>query len=508
MFRIDVYSHGFIVRWDNIKEQDLVYRYIDLNLTNYNFRWDGDTNTQLKEKVGQYAYFRPDLKQAALLKSELEKFKEYLEYSGVGINRYETKDYSKYISRGQKVNGVMNPMYKPRNEEQKNAVEFLSEDSDIRVVHAATGFGKTFCGYWTAVKTGVRTLFSMEPTHISTWIKDAKSYSDVTDEDIRIVSGSKDLIQLIVDGMNGDLTEKFIFLSSATWRNWLNADAEEMERYPITPVELMPTIGVGLVIRDEAHESLEALVNQTVFTHTAKVIYLSATLVNDSKYINGIYAKIFPKNKMWESQPNTHIDITTIFYRTCMQLMQKLRIRTPMGYSHVLYETSILKRKKAAAEYLGMFAEVIEGSFVKNNLKGTKCLVLCATVKMCEQAAIVAKEKFPQFTIGVFVGGKSTDELYERDIVFSTPKGAGTGKDIPNLAVIWNTVAIGSTTLQRQILGRGRPIKLYPDVSPRYYMLFNRAIPQHLDYERKRETDSVGRCKSYRSVSTNIVIRG
>ena len=508
MIKIDIYSHGLLVTWENVRDLSLVTNYIDNNLTNWNVRWDKETNSSIREKVATYAYFRPDLNTAGFLISELDTFIEALDYAGAGVNKRNIFDHRATASRGDIVKGVMNPLYKPRNDEQKEAVEFLEENKAIRTIHAATGFGKTFCGYWTAVNSSVRTLFSMEPTHISTWIKDAKSYSDVVDEDIRIVAGSKELIRLIEDGLNNRIREKFIFLSSATWRNWLSADKESLEMFPINPIDLMSTIGVGLVIRDEAHESLEALVNQSVFTHTNKIIYLSATLVNDSKYINTIYSKVFPKHSMWESKPNQHIDTTSIFYRTCMVLTNKMRFKSPMGYSHVLYESSLLKRKKASKEYITMVMEMLEGSFNKTHLQGTKCLVLCATVKMCEAMAAEAKVTYPQYTVGVFTGGKSTDNLYERDMVFSTPKGAGTGKDIPNLAVIWNTVAIGSTTLQRQIVGRGRPIKLYPDVAPRYYMLFNRSIQQHIDYERKRELDSVGRCKSYRSLNTNIVIRG
>lgn len=508
MFTIDIYSHGILVRWDDIVEQSIMETFIDRNLTNYNYRWDETNKVQLKEKQGVYAYFRPELKLAGLLRSELTKFMTHLEWAGAKVNKRETHDHSATAPKGDRVNGQMNPNFRPRSAEQEEAVTFLMEPKSIRTIHAATGFGKTFCGYWATVHTGVRTLFSMEPTHIYTWIKDAKAYSDVTDEDIRIVAGSKGLIKLIEDGKNHNIKERFIFLSSATWRNWLNADAETMANYPCDPIDLMSTIGVGLVIRDEAHESLESLVAQTIFTHVAKVVYLSATLVNDSRFINEIYKKIFPTESIWESSPNQHIEITSIFYRTCQMLLPSLRYRTPMGYSHVLYETSLLKRKRALHSYTEMLMEMLDGSFRKTYLNGTKCLVLCATVKMCDALAKAAEKRFPEYTVGIFTGGKSTDNLYERDIVFSTPKGAGTGKDIPNLAVIWNTVAIGSTTLQRQITGRGRPIKLYPDVSPRYYMLFNKSIRQHSDYERKREMDSVGRCKSYRAVHTNIIVRG
>ena len=46
------------------------------------------------------------------------------------------------------------------------------------------------------------------------------------------------------------------------------------------------------------------------------------------------------------------------------------------------------------------------------------------------------------------------------------------------------TVAVGGIQLSEQILGRTRPIKLYPDEDPRFYYLTAANIPKHMDYDR------------------------
>lgn len=505
MIYIDEYSHGCCVKPTTLTEHRAVIDYIKGNLYQTDKVYDKRSGQYTVEHKATFAASTSDRSEYRFMLSDLKPLLAFLEFN---------LPYTPTITRTKRptVEGVpidinMHIKYTPRGDEQAAAVKHaLVPDKPIRVLHAATGFGKTFCGYWTIAHTKVRTGLVMEPTHINTWLIDAEEYCTITKRDILVIKGSDSLRTLMEMQQIGALDAKMIFFSAATMRNYIKAYEDKTEPFPydIEPDKLFEYLGIGLIIKDESHESIHSLCKQTIYTHTKKILFLSATLVSDNAFINQMYRKVFPKDDVWESIPNKHIDFFAYFYRSSPSA--KIKYKGFRGYSHIAYESSILKNVKLKEEYWGLIRDVLFESFLDNYLQGTKAILFCSTKKMCTFLSGKAKAEFPNMTIGCFIGGSAQEELYDRDIIFSTPKSAGTGKNIPNLAVAWNTVAIGSTQLHRQIAGRLRPIALHKEIAPRFYMLYNSTIPQHIGYEKGKRIDSMGRAKSYKKIESGRVI--
>jgi len=506
VINITVGNHGCKIVPENRSELLAVLGYIRQHLVQSEQTFNPRTRQYEVEQKAIFASATSDKSELRILRSDLEPLLSHLDFMGYDSSRYTLQE-NLSTDVYETIDIEMHPNFTPRNSQQQQAVDFALVPNKItRVLQAATGFGKTFCGYWTACQLKRRTGFIMEPSHIKTWLKDAKAYCTIRDKEILVIQGSESLRAVMELKALGQLTHKFIFFSAVTLRNYITDYENKDEPFPfdVKPEDLMSYLGIGYLIRDEAHEAIHALCKQTMYFNVPKILFLSATLVSDNRFINTIYDRVYPKEDMWVSEPNKHIHVRSCFYHASSKI--GLTGKGPRGYSHANYEKTILKKASLKKEYWELIRQCVTVSYIKSHKPKLKCLVIVATIKMAEYLSKMAREQWPQFTVGCYVAGAKSEELYERDIVFSTPKGAGTGVDIPNLYVGWNTVAIGSTQLQRQIMGRLREVKAYPDMSPYFFMLFNEDVPQHRAYEKKRQIDNVGRCKSYQKVPLGVTL--
>ncbi|QAX96032.1 hypothetical protein [Vibrio phage vB_VmeM-Yong XC32] len=504
MIQIRVYTHGIRVRAEHLSELKAIKSYIGANLLQTEKNFNPRTRQYVTENKAVYAARTSDNSEFRLLRADFEPLLSHLEFMGFDASRVsvETPD----VPEGLDIEINWTSPFSPRDE-QPQALEFALEPNKVtRVLEADTGFGKTYCGFYTACILKKRTAFIMEPSHIKTWVKDANEYCDIGQSEILVIKGG-DAIRALCDMQKHDMLEaKFIFFSATTLRNYISDYENKDEPFPyeVPPDQLMEFLQVGFIIRDEVHESIHALCKQVMYTNVERMMFLSATLVSDNSFINKMYGRVYPDEDRWKSKPNQHIQVRSAFYNAAKKA--GLTGKGPRGYSHVNFEKQVFRKAKLKKEYWGLIKECVDVSFIRRQLEGTKCLVICATIKMAQFLAEEAKKAWPEHTIGCYVAGAKDEELYERDIIFSTPKGAGTGVDIKNLSVGWNTVAISSTQLQRQIMGRLRPIRKHPDKDPYFFMLWNRNVPQHLNYEHKRSIDLIGRCKSYKKVDLGMTI--
>ncbi|CAH0448048.1 DNA helicase [Vibrio phage vB_VpaM_sm033] len=465
---------------------------------------DPRTRQKVRQVKAVYATYKEDLTEFGFLRADLDAFINHMEFIGYDTNQMNItyRDMYEPVT----MPNVMKEEFKPRDK-QKPAVEFLSKkEAKNRVIDAATGFGKSFLGLNTALNCEERAAFIMEPGHIKTWLKSIPEQTHINPKDVVVIQGSANLKALLDLERAGQNHYKLIFFSAVTLRNYYK-EYEGLEfDYDVKPHDLFEYLKVGTIIRDEVHESIHSLVRQVIYTHVPRVIFLSATLVSDNSFINKVYERVFPKADRWKSDDNRHICVRSVLY-DMYDPKRKIKSKGFRGYSHVKYEQSIMKNKKVLEQYLDFLASMANASFVKTYKDGCKFLMICSTKEMCKLVAERMKADYPQFTVGVYIHGAKDEELYERDMVISTPKGAGTGVDIPNLSTGWLTVALSSTQLGRQIMGRLRPIKKYPDRDPMFLYLTNKSISAHRQYDTKRRQDVRFRSKDFKAIDTGFILK-
>lgn len=386
----------------------------------------------------------------------------------------------------------MGEKWKPRNEAQQEAVNFvLEENKHNRILHADTGFGKTFCGFYAGMQYGRRMGMCMEPQHFLQWIEKYQQYGE--DKDLKRIikiAGTAQLEAYLELALEGNFDYDVILISAPTFREYIKKfEGHDSLDVPVPPWEVFATFGIGLLIRDEAHEALFATVKQTIYSNVSKIVFLSATLVEDINTKQNIYPKLFPPVDRWESPVNKHIFTIPLFYN---QMTRKpIKFMGAKGYSHIKYEQGILKKALLKKSYLDLISSVVSSGWAKIKQVDGKLLIFCSLTEMCEVVSDHLQGLYPDLKVNFFIAKTDKKVLTESDIIVSTPKSCGTGKDIPCLEAVILTIGIGSEGLSRQVCGRLRPYsnkagEVLHDVHPRFYYLINSTIPSHLYYHQTR----------------------
>ncbi len=503
--RIREYSHGFECTFDSVNEINTAKRFTDKFLTQYEFVKDPRTGTSTREAKEEFACWGPNNLTLGLTSLLQEKFIRFMLAAEHNLMAHTVEP----LYMPAKFRCKVDPKFLPRGQ-QPEAVDYILEDEKIRTAHAATGFGKTLSSFFVMEQLGVRTAGVMSATHMATWVSGAKEYMHMTPDNLMLIQGSAALKAAIQMSQMNMLEVDLILFSAETIRGFLKAweerDVEPFD-YGCSPYELWKVLKVGFVIGDEAHEQIHNRFRMTAYTHAPKVLYLSATLICDDPFINLMYRHIFgAEEDIWESDNNKHIAVRPLFYQLDKDLLynRKFKHNGPRGYSHIEFEKSVMRNKKLTNQYFRFIKATIDSAlYDKNFVEGMKGFVMFASIKMGEAFQKYLKEQYPNRTIGLFVGGSAKAELYERDIVIGTPRSIGTGKDVPGLKALIQTVAVNSSQLNLQIMGRLRPVKINGvliAVDPLYVYLNCEQIKQHKIYHQHRLAHVAEKCKDIKVI--------
>ncbi len=351
----------------------------------------------------------------------------------------------------------------------------------------------TFTTLAAVAEMGCRAVVMIPPKYFGIWrtaLKETYGESATWRE----VSGSGELKQLIIDGLDDAITEDVIIISCVSYRVYIETyetygENIEASGYMVAPPRFHEAIGAGVQINDEFQEDPGLYFRIDVYSNVKKQIYLSATPYTGNAYVTKMIDVMTPKETQCTiPEWDRYIDVLWLMYSDPTVTPKDYLTPFKNTYNHARYETQMLKKKRRLDTYFGYVRRTIDGLFVRNREPGQKALILCSTVNFIHVLTKYLKEEFPDLVINFHVAGCDYKKIHDNDITISTPKSAGTGVDIPNLRDTFLLVATGSEKDCVQIMGRTRPLKGWPDVTPRLTVLTCNNIPQHLRYmESNRE---------------------
>lgn len=360
-----------------------------------------------------------------------------------------------------------------------------------RILPATMGAGKTITAMSCIRDFGARTITFIEPKYKDTWIKEAEFvYGWKDGVDIRWVSGSDDLIELINDGLQGNIAEKLILLSLNTAESYFS-NPEKWCNYPVEPWDFFETIGVGYRIDDEAHSWLKFRCILDSLSNCAHNIYLTATLTEEYKFRRQIENAVYPaKDRCPVAPPEKHVTLVAESYHFDRN-QQIPWCCGSFGYQHHKLENYLLKRKWRANNYYFMILQRLKKHwyYSDDRKRGYKVLVYFATTKMVEEFVTFARLKLPDVKIGIAAAGTGDEAFKQFEVIAATPKKAGTGVDIPKLSKVFDSVMVNKTAENMQKFGRIRGLKKYDDhegIIPMYLYWYSPDIKQHRQYDQKR----------------------
>lgn len=352
----------------------------------------------------------------------------------------------------------------------------------------------TLCTLFAVKDIGERALLTIKPMYIQRWLDDLTKETGIfklKKDEIVVVKGSQALASVIKMALDNKLTYKFIIVSNKTLYNYYKDFTEgvNMEKYfNVKPFELFKVLKVGVRIIDEAHQDFHQCFKTDLFSHVPKTIELSATLTPDSPFLKNMYEIMYPlEDRLGGGVYNKYVNVFSVPYRLDKTNNHSVRVnqRGMLSYSHGSLEESIMKDKKRLANYLDMVLDLTENYFIKKRHADFKLLIFAGRVELCKIIVEKLQPLYPKLKITKYTEEEDYSILADMDIIVSTPISSGTAVDIPRLQVCINTVAIGSTQANLQMIGRLRELRGV-DVKPTFLYLYCVDIAKHVEYHVKK----------------------
>lgn len=432
---------------------------------------------ELKEK---WSFESPTNNEYRIHISYLEDFRRY--FSNFDIH-YEVVPWC----FGDDVEIEMKDFYSPR-EKQGDWIEFLTtEDGPHLSLPATMGGGKTvtFLACCAAIKK--RAAAIIPPFLSDRWLYEINKFTTLDKKEYIYISGS-DLLKRYMATIEAGLNPfKIVLFSINTIRNYIRDYYEFPEGWIYSPEEFFMAAGFGVKGVDEAHKELHFHFQSNLFMNMGRYINLSGTLGKENPFLNEMAERNYPledRCPVDEAEAVTVANIYKMYYTGYIP-----QHRSPMGYSHVIYENNIRYRPSMKNAYFMYLARILFAEFVSiRSQPMDKCLVFMATTKLADEFCDFLKADpniythFDHLLIDRLRAGEPDDKCRKLNIAITTIGRAGTGFDVEGVLTVLNTIAINDQYLQRQVLGRGRK---RDDVDCRYVRVYSPHIQKHVDYHLK-----------------------
>lgn len=341
----------------------------------------------------------------------------------------------------------------------------------------------TFCAITSASKIGLNTLI-LTSGLIKQWWKELLAKSTLTKQDIWVIQGADSLKKLL--STEGKYIPKVIIASTRTWFMYATRQKEPYTEF-IKYEDFLKLYGIGTKIIDEAHMNFHANLTIDLLTNVQHHIYLSATYERNNKDGARIFNKIFHNDVKYGSHlAKKYTKAYVIGYKLGRELPLKA-YTTKEGYNHALFEIAIGRDKNLRYTFLNQTVDrAINEFFIPYRKPGQRCLFICMTTGTMKSIVRHINYKYPQFKVCDFSGDDPDDKITpDIDIIVSTIKKSGTGRDIKNLKICVNLVSYKSPPLIKQVFGRLREL---PNEETIFLDFYCREIEHHRNHVEVRHS--------------------
>lgn len=381
-----------------------------------------------------------------------------LEYITQGKVSYINKsDPSENITRSYE------SLYEPRNDIQQETVDFLLKSNNHQLaVNLDVGFGKSFCIAYAIHKLNKKAIIIVPNEGLKQqWMINTfcKMFTCKPTQLMNIAGGN--IIQGIV---NGDIEPRdFYFVNHATLRNYIT----EHGGYALH--KFFKKIKVDIKVYDEAHMEFANILLIDHFTNTNRTWYLTATFDRSDKSESACFRKAFSSVDTYgelESRKVTrkHIIYHVVNFNSRPTPKDRGRATGYGGFTAAKYGKYAFIYDKSDTTYrvLKMMLEKLQ------NIEG-KILIFIPLIEAVDIVAEKLRKDIPDKRISVYHSKADAEEkryAFEKDIIVSTVKSCGTGKDIKGLRAIISSEPIASKVITHQQLGR---LREYAEDKDTYY---------------------------------------
>jgi hypothetical protein len=371
---------------------------------------------------------------------------------------------------------------------QTPAINFISDRSANRKgLELQTGKGKSFCATKAIHNLGYTGMIIMNGL-VEQWKSSLESQTDIG-ENTYVIQGINSIKKLF----NSDLKPDIFICSLGTIRPYVLHEGEYADLPPFS--EFVKRYGIGVKIVDEAHLCFHASCLIDLAVNIKHNVYLTATFDTANTSVKKIFRTYYPDHMRYggdEYDKYTHVT----FYTFNGNVPDKACL-LPKGYSHAKYEQFLLNHPSFMFDWLErILIPILNSHYVNKKYVGKKALIFCATAEMIHAVCEYVGAVYKHLKVVPYLYEDEESQLVDGDIIVSTHKGAGTGKDVANLMLVVNTISFQASTTAKQVLGRLRKPK--DGTTPEYVDMADTRIMAHVRHWRERSAIFKDLAKVYR----------
>ena len=353
--------------------------------------------------------------------------------------------------------------YKPRDDTQKEALRFMLGIGEYEknayhtmlMVSSTTGFGKSYCSIYTMCFTKIKSIvITYAITILKQWKDYVLQYTNLTDKDIYLISGSES-INMLLSQRTRYKTAKIFLVSHSTLRDYANKNGWHKID------ELFQIIKVGQCFIDEAHRDFENICRIMAHTNVSKTYFVTATPARSSKDENRIYqisTKNIPKIVL-RKEEDKHINYIAIKYSSYPTPKQKSDMYNAYGIDRNKYVNYVVDQPN----FYCMLRIIMD---MVGKADGPVLFYIDTNAAILKVYKWLAEE-YPEYAgeIGIYSGLVAQDvktEEKKKKIILSTLKSAGAAEQIDGLKMAVVLAApFKSTVTAIQAAGRLRDPNTY-----------------------------------------------
>lgn len=372
------------------------------------------------------------------------------------------------------INIKIKDTFKDRPEHDAALKHLMNCSYTMRMNNLQTGMGKTYCGIKTITWLDGPAIIMCDGL-FDQWIQSFLKFTTVQKSDIHLLCGFNSILDLF----EKDLRPKIIIASIPTLRNYVNHEQYAYTQLP-TLTTLLEIQQTHVKLWDEAHLNFAFMIKCDLISNVAHNLYLTATPRRNSHNEQQIYSTAYPPSIIGGGNTyHRYVDITMVLSNYPVRANYRKYVSTKYGYNNLKFEGVILNTPDALRRWDDDFVQVFRQTYLQHNEPGTnQCLIYISTKRMAEHVKrMLADVIAPLYDTRTYLSEDPIFNLQEADICICTPKSCGTGKDLPRLVTIINTISTQAETTIEQMLGRIRFLGEHQTY--RFADITNATVPEH-----------------------------
>ena len=362
---------------------------------------------------------------------------------------------AKYIDESdtsEKMSRQFYGLYDPRNKVQEEAIQFLMGPEHQLALNLKTGIGKTFCVAYASIKLKEKTLIITPNEALKQqWINTYYKMFDCRPKNLMNIAGSA-----IMDAIMADMVDEadVYFVNHQTLRSYMTTkNGYELHKF-------FKKLAVGIKVYDESHMEFANILLLDFFSNTNRTWYLTATFDRSDKTESRCFKRAFNSVITYGEMESLKIVQKHVIYHVVninsrIDAANRGKVYGWQGMTAASYGRYAFLDDPHQTAY----AAIMEILKKTKDVEG-KTLIFVPLIEAVDEVVKKLKKDYPYKSVAAYhskISKEEKESAEKKDIIVSTIKSLGTGKDIPGLRVVICAEPIASKVVAEQMFGRLRP---------------------------------------------------